>query len=311
MSRETGTLIYCVGAQKSGTTWLSAYLRDHPEVYIPFHKEIDYFSSRQLGNARLQIRRRLDILMRDSIVPGTGSAVRPDFPAERIAELCHIIAVLGGKADYLSLFDGRPEGAHAFGDLSPSYSLLSQDGYADMFGRHPDTRFIFLMRDPVMRFWSSIRMWYTTNAETRAQKSIEDLFYERLRAKTCHLVQFSRYGRVIQALEAAVPRDRIHYEFYEHLFSVDGQARLDALTDFLGISRRPGALGRRVWETDTTQVAKSDLTQSMRNDAREVFDPVYRVIRDRFGDTAPASWLWETTGTPVREAALMRGNGGQ
>lgn len=303
MSRPDSVLFYCIGAQKTGTTWLSTYLGEHPEVFVPHHKEMDYFSSRELGNARQQIQRRLQILMKDAVAPGTVNRLREDFPADRIAELCGLIAVLGGKADYLSLFDARPQGTRAFGELSPSYSLLSRGTFADMAGRRPDTRFIFLMRDPVMRFWSSIRMWYTTSAEARATKSIQDLFYERLRIPTCHVVLFSRYGRVINELESVVPREKIHYDFYENIFGPDGQSRLDRLTDFLGVSRRAGALDRKVWETDTKQVQQSDLSQTMRDDAREVFDQVYKVVRARFGDDAPASWLWETDISSARGTA--------
>ncbi|PWK61062.1 sulfotransferase [Roseicyclus mahoneyensis] len=294
MSRTGETLFYCIGAQKAGTTWLSKYLGQHPEVFVPHHKEMDYFFSLQAGNKRQQIRRRLQILLKDCVTQGSNGALREDFPLDRIAELSNLIAVLGGKADYLSLFHARAPGVKAFGDLSPSYSLLAREAYTDMAGRHPDTRFIFLMRDPVMRFWSSVRMWYASNAETRATKSIQELFYDRLRVPTDHLVLFSRYGRVINELESVVPRERIHYDFYEHIFSPHGQSHLDKLTDFLGVSRREGALDRKVWETDTTHASQSDLTQTMRDDAREVFDQVYKVVRARFGDAAPASWLWET-----------------
>lgn len=292
--RSGGLLFYGIGAQKSGTTWLSSYLDEHPEVFVPFHKEIDYFASLKMGNRREQIRRRIDVLLRDYVKPGTSGDLKDDVPEGVVADLCNVIAILGNKSDYMSLFRGRGPSVKAFGEMSPSYSLLSRDSYADMASRHPNTRFIFLMRDPVLRFWSSIRMWYTTSPEDRETKSIQDLFYERLRSPTDHVVLFSRYGRVINELEAVVPRDRIHYDFYEHIFGPDGQSRLDRLTDFLGVSRRQGALDRKVWETDTRQVKQSDLTQAMRDDAREVFDQVYKVVRARFGDDAPASWLWET-----------------
>ena len=32
-----------VGASKSGSTWLSGCLQDHPEVYIPYGPTIDFF----------------------------------------------------------------------------------------------------------------------------------------------------------------------------------------------------------------------------------------------------------------------------
>ena len=34
----------CIGAQKSGTTWLYQNIRFHPEIWLPPVKELDYFS---------------------------------------------------------------------------------------------------------------------------------------------------------------------------------------------------------------------------------------------------------------------------
>lgn len=33
----------CIGVQKAGTTWLYHILRQHPEIFLPVHKELHYF----------------------------------------------------------------------------------------------------------------------------------------------------------------------------------------------------------------------------------------------------------------------------
>ncbi len=38
------TLVFGIGAQKSGKTWLSAYLRDHPDVHLPPRKELHFWN---------------------------------------------------------------------------------------------------------------------------------------------------------------------------------------------------------------------------------------------------------------------------
>ena len=35
----------CIGAQKSGTTWLHRVLMGHPDIYLPPQKEVHYFNS--------------------------------------------------------------------------------------------------------------------------------------------------------------------------------------------------------------------------------------------------------------------------
>ena len=34
----------CIGAQRAGTTWLYHCLKEHPEIYIPDHKELRSFN---------------------------------------------------------------------------------------------------------------------------------------------------------------------------------------------------------------------------------------------------------------------------
>lgn len=36
----------CIGSQKAGTTWLYENLRQHPELFLPDRKELNYFSSK-------------------------------------------------------------------------------------------------------------------------------------------------------------------------------------------------------------------------------------------------------------------------
>lgn len=38
-----------IGAQKAGTTWLYAQLKQHPDVWMPMVKELHFFSFRSLG----------------------------------------------------------------------------------------------------------------------------------------------------------------------------------------------------------------------------------------------------------------------
>ena len=37
----------CIGAQKAGTTWLHRQLSEHPEVFVPERKELDFFTRKR------------------------------------------------------------------------------------------------------------------------------------------------------------------------------------------------------------------------------------------------------------------------
>ena len=39
-------VLYCIGAQKAGTTWLGDYVAAHPDCYLPVMKECHFFEVR-------------------------------------------------------------------------------------------------------------------------------------------------------------------------------------------------------------------------------------------------------------------------
>lgn len=300
-----------VGAQKSGTTWLYDFLRQHPQVFVPHVKELNYFWVRERRDERREINRLsralsnlssriadqknsnsmhsvdaiLDMADRTDDLP-----YQNDVQMKRVGDLAKLIAAYSGQLSYMDLFSHKEETHKAFGELSPSYAMLNQKTFETMAGLHPEYRFVFIMRDPIERFWSSVRMLSDRRPETlRKAGNIRNLFLEKL-GESSHLVEMTNYARTIQALEAVVPRERVHYMFYERLFSEDGPSELKGLTDFLEVDQMSADLGKRVWKTGTKRVLPSELTKDMRSRAFSAFKDVYAFVESKFGDSAPANW---------------------
>src|SRR4051812_35191847 len=55
--KKIDRLFACVGAQKSGTTWLYSMLSKHPDLHFGFFKEIHYFDFVHCGTNYLNNRR--------------------------------------------------------------------------------------------------------------------------------------------------------------------------------------------------------------------------------------------------------------
>ena len=268
-------MFFGVGAMKAGTTWLHQYLSAHPQVATGPLKEYHYFNKFHREFARngavpgMQgLRRRLALA---SVLRRAGR------PAGRLASL---LAALRGQGDYLSLVRGDDPQARVFGDVTRVYGLLGRAAFAEMAASHPDTRFIFIMRDPVDRLWSHVRMRARRLRLEPGTAKFDSLATSLLSAK--RFVGRSDYARTITELEAAVPGDRILYLFYEDLFSDASVARL---CDFLGIDFRPGAYGERVYEG-----MQATAPEAWRRAARDRLAPVYDFVTDRFGAAVPSAW---------------------
>jgi hypothetical protein len=129
----------CIGAHKSGTTWLYQQLDSHPDFWMPPVKELHYFD--QLS----RVQRSNPPRCRD----------------ERDLRFCEGLNNLSAKSDvdlenYGRLFELK--GSLFSGDISPNYSTLSSKLIRQIVGYFPNLKVIFLARDPVQRFWSHLSM---------------------------------------------------------------------------------------------------------------------------------------------------------
>ena len=129
----------CVGAQKAGTSWLYRQLERHPDFWMPPLKELHYF----------------DELSKIPLVAST----RPRDDRDR--RFLESIKRLSARShidldDYGRLFE--PKGALVSGDITPAYSMLSDEIIERIVDRFPNLKVIFLARDPVERAWSQLSM---------------------------------------------------------------------------------------------------------------------------------------------------------
>ena len=129
----------CVGAQKSGTSWLYRQLEPHPDFWMPLVKELHYFDELSRIPAVASARPRDD---RDR-----GFLER----IKRLSAQPHL-----DLESYARLFE--PKEPLLSGDITPAYSMLSDEIIERIVHRFPNLKVIFLARDPVERAWSQLSM---------------------------------------------------------------------------------------------------------------------------------------------------------
>jgi hypothetical protein len=112
----------CVGAEKSGTTWIAEMLRQHPQIFIPFQKELHYFNRK--------------------------------FVEDPSLENYHFYKPLEW---YLSFFaPARPE--QVKGEVCPSY-LWDDSAPRRIYEVTSDVKIFMILRDPVERTFSTYRYY--------------------------------------------------------------------------------------------------------------------------------------------------------
>ncbi|MGY6547526.1 MAG: sulfotransferase [Roseinatronobacter sp.] len=280
---EDATHMICMGATKAGTSWLHAYLRGHPDCALRSIKELHYFDTVASGRYDAQIAMRRQALDALTARPETEMRTR----AARMQDLRDWIAVLEERreniAAYLGYLDAGRAARRVVADVTPAYGLLSVPMLRRIASMASDVRVIYLLRDPVARLWSQLRMRAARKADTMSAISVHahQLMDKALAGKQPKAVARGDYAATCQRLDAAIAPDRLLVLFQEELFSTVG---LQRLARFLGIAYQPADLAARVHAGVPVPL---DPVRQMR--AADMLKSQYDYVAQRFGGL-PDSW---------------------
>ena len=210
MTERNGTFVLGLGAQKAGSSWLHAQLNRRRDAEFGFLKEYHIHDARTLPEAGFSNRRR-----RSLIKPRTWRRQR-------------FIAQPQRYYDYFSNLLRRP-GIQLTGDITPSYSALSigtlTEIKANFEQRKICLRPVFLMRDPIERIISSLRMKLRKQNQLNHEAEVEAL--RQLCVEQPEMVTLrSDYGHTLRALTQVFDPSECFIDLYERLFTPASWQRL-------------------------------------------------------------------------------------
>lgn len=246
------TLLFCVGATKAGTSWLYRYLHDHPSCKLRAVKEAHYFDTFEADVQEKQIaafqQRLAEMQKTRAAAQDEGVQWKVRNMTRRIGEMEGLIDVLGqNRRDDLGytawLMQGA-ENADLVGDMTPAYAGLPDYRLNRMLRMSPTTKFVYLLRDPIDRLWSHVRMQakrFKQTDEDYAKKANNILWRVVNKGGETHIMERGDYPATVQKLRKIVPQGRLLVQFMEDLFTPAG---LQKMCDFLGIAHHPADQAR-------------------------------------------------------------------
>lgn len=274
------TLCFCVGATKASTSWLFRFLAQHPECHLRSIKELHFFDSLDGGRLRWhEARIEKDMAQRRAEFAEAPSRAL----AMKIADLEAWLSVVGSgdETAYVSYLTAGLAGQRLVADVTPAYALLTVDRLRSMASLMPEVRFVYLMRDPVARFWSHVRMLAARQAGD-VQAGAARIFDLALAGQQEDVTDRGDYRAVLARLDAAIDPSRLLVMFQEVLLTVPG---LHRLCGFLGLTERAVDFSRRVHAGADMPMTNDQLAR-----ARIALRPQYDFAATRFG-SLPDAWL--------------------
>jgi hypothetical protein len=275
------TLLICLGAAKCGTSWLHHYLGGLPEVTVSPLKELHFFDGKFSG---------LSLGDMDGLaVKRVGFHIeQPSDPVEYLrasdlfqASIDRAQMIYDDNAYFGHFARLCAPQTKVLCDITPGYSVIGLNGfhYLKAFCARQDMRLklLYVMRDPVERFWSQLRHLQEMNPESRIVENWEKAL------ESPRVCARADYEGTVSDLDTVFASEDVLYLFYEDLFSDVSLRRLCA---FLEVGYQPG-------ETSVRQ-NRTTLDLDLPDKAREAFArllaPQYAFCRTRFGEAVPAQW---------------------
>ncbi|MEO0342883.1 MAG: sulfotransferase [Pseudomonadota bacterium] len=283
------TFLFCIGAQKSGTSSLYQFLRKHPKIELGPIKELHYFNSVETGFAAKRSRRMKvkawDALLKGEEVRDGSNRLKTALAYRRLSKSFERPLDL---EIYRDLTFRSNKAAIIVGEITPNYATFGSKQFALMDQVHPDCRYVFTMRDPIARAWSGLRMSLRragvpssiplVDLEAAVLKMIKDQGRQFL--KRCN------YRRTIESLDAVVPRSRSHFMFFEEFTGDQKNSTAKELLNFLEVG----------YDQDPTNVAHYPgklypIPTAIEHKLFEITRPQYESLPDLIGRATPAAWL--------------------
>lgn len=253
------TFLLGVGAQKAGTTWLHRALNRQPEVDMGFAKEYHVWDAKF---SKICENFRLSVLNSES----GGRALRRLMQQDEVIYCKYFRSLIR-------------DGIFVTGDITPSYCCLKPKEFKHikmlLEGVGFRVKVLFVMRDPVERLWSAVRMGLP-ESESTCVEELRSLAIERLHRSLGNSSTFARsnYLSTISSLDAVFESEDICYVFYESLFTDEV---FHKISDFLGFEIR----GVDFKESANPSVALT-LPDSDRTSLRKVLHEQYSGCAIRF-----------------------------
>lgn len=263
-----------IGAHKAGTTWLYQMLAQNPSIWLPPIKEVHFFD--KLGSTLEQKRVRATHFAQ-AASRLENSKRKKGSPGDNAAKAAYLRGLAGDNflSDewYQSIFDYPDAAGRVAGEITPAYLDHATDALPKIRDMLPETKFVLLVREPLSRSLSQIRMAISRVGNIPETKEDWEFYVHRLKQNVR-----GSYKTSIPLWRSFFGPDRLVILPFGRL-KHDPAGLLREVEDFIGAKHYD-------YESMTEQVHKTkdvEIPQWVRDRAEELVKPQQAYLIEAFG----------------------------
>ncbi len=248
-----------VGAQKSGTTTLHAYLKEHPEIMMPDRKELHFFNKDDFFKAS-----------------------EPDY--------AHYHSFFNEACEKMQTSESNND--RLLGEATPAY-LYCRDAAKRIWQYNPAMKIIIILRNPVDRAFSHWNMEVARGAESLSFS--DALKYESTRCRQALPSQHYVYSYRDRGFYSAQIREYWRFFSKQQVFVIkyddlvkESEKVLQKTFGFLGVAQEKAHILSHETKKLNAIAYKERMTEAQRQDLLSYFRYEIKQLEDMLG------WQCET-----------------
>jgi Sulfotransferase family len=240
----------CIGAQKAGTSWLDQMIRQHPDLWMPPIKELQFFNHMFVESDRRWTEWAVKNAVRRHLIRCLQRAqpLHVNYPYIR-----YVLDIgsrdLFTEAWYRRIFDRPQTKGKLIGEISPGYCTIPSEGIRYLYRMLRSARIIYIIRDPVTRALSQLRMEVSMRRRPPSTEAEWFAYVEK-----SDVERRSDYARFVPLWQSTFPTRQLLFLPYGDI-AADPASVLRRVEIFLGLRSFGNYKGLHSKFHETTPVA--------------------------------------------------------
>jgi hypothetical protein len=231
-----------IGAPRCGTTWLHEVLSDHHNIWLPPLKELHYFDvldpsvNRSSFRFKQHFKSRLKHDLAQTFfnfIPFFFQGYKSRIKGDVKWDINYFSGIANDKW-YKNLFKKAHDAYKITGEITPSYSLLSDRYINKILSINPDMKFIYLLRDPIDRSWSHAVKVLCRDKGRRIDSIPEEKFinfyYSKENAECCN------YAKNIRRYLKQINNKNLYIDFFDNI-NTNPSIMINKIYSFVGVEQ--------------------------------------------------------------------------
>lgn len=277
--------VICIGAQRTSTTKLYECLRKHPDIFVPDEKELHYFNS-VLPPHKDGISLIEPVFITKFIIRHLLTAT--DYYSKNVHSARGIRKMLLRGRSVPGYYWSKFKNNNLVScDITPAYSLLNEKGVALMKKTAPNSKIIFILRDPIERLWSEVNYHHNKTRVNLEERLSDPVFINNL-MNGRHQQKRSDYASVYE-LYSKYFSDILILVFEEMNESINES--METILKFIGVSSNEDVLANMPLEIKINASNKISMPKEIEQKLLEAHSENYKRNIEYFG-TQLSKWKY-------------------